>query len=108
MQTHPYMSGQPLPAEAFGELGASNDLNLTLKNMTLNDLIWKEFGFQLKGKMEFFSKVVACAEATWMQDVNLWKTSENIDRSDKIQGSSFCQKFANDAKKVKKSMRGPM
>ena len=63
-KTHPYMSGHPLPAEGFGELGASNDLNLTLKDMTLNDLILKEFGFQLKGKMEFFSKVVACAEAT--------------------------------------------
>ncbi len=58
------MSGHPLPAGGFGELGASNDLNLTLKDMTLNDLILKEFGFQLKGKMEVFSKVVACAEAT--------------------------------------------
>ena len=63
-KTHPYMSGQPLPAGAFPELGASNDLNLTLRDMTLNDLILKEFGFQLKGKMEVFSKVVACAEAT--------------------------------------------
>ena len=43
-QTHPYMSGQPLPAKTLGELGASNDLNLTLQNMTLNDLILKEFG----------------------------------------------------------------
>ena len=74
MQTHPYMAGQPLPARMFPELGASNDLNLTLKDMTFNDLILKEFGFQLKGKMEFFSKVVACAEATWTQDVNFWKT----------------------------------
>ena len=58
------MSGQPLPAGTLGELGASNDLNLTLKNMTLNDLILKEFGFQLKAKMEVFSKVVVCADAT--------------------------------------------
>ena len=71
MQTHPYMPGQPLPADALGELGASNDLNLTLKDMTLNDLILKEFGFQLKGKMEVFSKTVACADATCMQDVSL-------------------------------------
>ena len=105
---HPYMSGQPLPAGGFQELGASNDLNLTLKDMILNDLILKEFGFQLKAKIEVFSKVFACADATWTQDVDLWKTSENIDRSDKNQGSSFYQKFANDAKKVKKSMRGPM
>ena len=63
-KTHPYMSGQPLPAKMFPELGASNDLNLTLKDMTLNDLILKEFGFQLKAKMEVFSKVVACADAT--------------------------------------------
>ena len=90
MQTHPYMAGQPLPAQGFPELGSPDDLNLTLKNMTLNDLILKEFGFQSRGKMEGFSKVVACADATWTQDVNLWKTSENIDRSDKIQGSSFC------------------
>ena len=62
--THPYMSGQPLPANTLGELGASNDLNLNLKNMTLNDLILKEFGFQLKAKIEVFSKVFACAEAT--------------------------------------------
>ena len=108
VQTHPYMAGQPLPARGLPELGSPDDLNLTLKNMTLNDLILKEFGFQLKAKIEVFSKVFACADATWTQDVNLWKTSENIDRSDKIQGSSFCQKFANDAKKVKKSMRGPM
>ena len=64
MQTHPYMEGQPLPAKMFPELGASNDLNLTVKDMTLNDLILKEFGFQLKGKMKVFSKVFACAEAT--------------------------------------------
>ena len=64
MQTHPYMAGQPLPAEAFQELGSPDDLNLTLKNMTLNDLILKEFGFQLKAKIEVFSKVFACAEAT--------------------------------------------
>ena len=63
-KTHPYMSGQPLPAGTLGELGASNDLNLTLKDMTLNDLILKEFGFQLKGKMKVFSKIVARAEAT--------------------------------------------
>ena len=63
-KTHPYMSGHPLPAGGFGELGASNDLNLTLKDMTLNDLILKEFGFQLKAKIEVFSKVVACADAT--------------------------------------------
>ena len=63
-KTHPYMSGQPLPCRPFGELGASNDLNLTLKNMTLNDLILKEFGFQLKAKIEVFSKVFACADAT--------------------------------------------
>ena len=63
-KTHPYMAGQPLPAQTFPELGASNDLNLTLKDMTFNDLILKEFGFQLKGKIQVFSKVVACAEAT--------------------------------------------
>ena len=73
-QTHPYMAGQPLPAKMFPELGASNDLNLTWKDMTLNDLILKEFGFQLKAKIEVFSKVFACADATWTQDVNLWKT----------------------------------
>ena len=64
MQTHPYMSGQPLPADAFPELGASNDLNLTLKDMTLNDLILKEFGLKSKRKFDVFSKVVACADAT--------------------------------------------
>ena len=101
------MSFKTIP-EGFQELGSPEDLKLTLENMILNDLILKEFGFQLKGKIEFFSKVVACAKAMWTQDVNLWKTSENIDRSDKIQGSSFCQKFANDAKKVKKTMRGLM
>ena len=58
------MAGQPLPAQALGELGASNDLNLTLKDMTLNDLILKEFGFQLKTKIKVFSKVFACADAT--------------------------------------------
>ena len=58
------MSGHPLPAEAFAELGSPDDLNSTLKDMTLNYLILKEFSFQLKGKMEVFSKVVACAEAT--------------------------------------------
>ena len=63
-KTHPYMSGHPLPAEGFAELGSPDDLDLTLKNMILNDLILKEFSFQLKGKMEVFSKVVACAEAT--------------------------------------------
>ena len=64
MQTHPYMSGHPLPAGGFGELGSPDDLDLTLKNMILIDLILKEFSLQLKGKMEIFSKVVACAEAT--------------------------------------------
>ena len=63
-KTHPYMSGHPLPAGAFGDIGSSNDLNLTLKDMTLNELILKEFGFQLNGKIEVFSKVFACAEAT--------------------------------------------
>ena len=63
-KTHPYMSGHPLPAGGFPELGSPGDLDLTLKNMILNDLILKEFSFQLKGKMEVFSKVVACAEAT--------------------------------------------
>ena len=63
-KTHPYMSGHPLPAEGFGELGSPDDLDLTLKNMILNDLILKEFSFQLKGKMEVFSKVFACADAT--------------------------------------------
>ena len=63
-KTHPYMAGQPLPAGGFGELGSPDDLDLTLKDMILNDLILKEFSFQLKGKMEVFSKVVACAEAT--------------------------------------------
>ena len=62
--THPYMAGQPLPAQALQELGASDDLNLTLKDMTLNDLILKEFGFQLKAEIEVFSKVFACADAT--------------------------------------------
>ncbi len=70
-KTHPYMSGQPLPAGTLGGRWSSNDLNLTLKDMTLNDLILKEFGFQLKGKMEVFSKTVACADATCTQDVNL-------------------------------------
>ena len=46
MQTHPYMAGQPLPCRPLGEHWSSNDLNLTLKDMTLNDLIFKEFGFQ--------------------------------------------------------------
>ena len=64
MQTHPYMAGQPLPAGTFQELGSPDDLNLTLKDMTLNDLILKEFGFQLKAKLEVFSKVFACADAT--------------------------------------------
>ena len=68
------MAGQPLPAGTLGELGPPDNLNLIFKNMILNDLILKEFGFQLKGKMEVFSKVVACAEATWTQDVNFWKT----------------------------------
>ena len=63
-KTHPYMSGHPLPAGGFAELGSPDDLDLTLKSMILNDLILKEFSFQLKGKMEVFSKVVACAEAT--------------------------------------------
>ena len=58
------MSGHPLPAGGFPELGSPDDLDLTLKNMILNDLILKEFSFQLKGKMEVFSKVVACADAT--------------------------------------------
>ena len=58
------MAGQALPAQGVPELESPDDLNLTFKNMTLNDLILKEFGFQLKGKIEFFSKVVACAEAT--------------------------------------------
>ena len=64
MQTHPYMAGQPLPCYPFGELGAPDDLNLTLKDMTLNGLILKEFGFQLNAKMQVFSKVFACAGAT--------------------------------------------
>ena len=64
MQTHPYMSGHPLPAQTLAGRWSSNDLNLTLKNMILNDLILKEFGFQLKAKMEVFSKVVVCADAT--------------------------------------------
>ena len=63
-KTHPYMSGHPLPADTLEGRWASNDLNRTLKNMTLNDLILKEFGFQLDGEMEVFSKVFACAEAT--------------------------------------------
>ena len=63
-QTHPYMAGQPLPAKTLGELGSPDDLNLTLKDMTLNDLILKEFGFQLNAKMEVFSKVFECADAT--------------------------------------------
>ena len=63
-KTHPYMSGHPLPAGTLAGRWASNDLNLTLTNMTLNDLILKEFGSQLKGKMEFFSKVAACDEET--------------------------------------------
>ena len=63
-QTHPYRAGQPLPAEALAGSLPSNDLNLTLKDMTLNDLILKVFGFQLKVKMEAFSKVVVCADAT--------------------------------------------
>ena len=69
-KTHPYMAGQPLPAHPFGELGSPDDLDLTLKSMILNDLILKEFSFQLKGKMEVFSKTVACADATRTQDVN--------------------------------------
>ena len=73
-QTHPYMAGQPLPAKTLGGRGASNDMNLTLKDMFLNDLILKEFGLKLKRKIDVFSKVVACADATWTQDVNLWKT----------------------------------
>ena len=63
-KTHPYMSGHPLPAGGFGELGSPGDLDLTLKSMILNDLIVKEFSFQLKGKMEVFSKTVACVDAT--------------------------------------------
>ena len=63
-KTHPYMAGQPLPCRPFQELGSPDDLNLTLKDMTLNDLILKEFGFQLKAKIEVFSKVFACADAT--------------------------------------------
>ena len=63
-KTHPYMSGHPLPADTLAGRWASNDLNLTLKNMILNDLILKEFGFQLKAKMDVFSKVVVCADAT--------------------------------------------
>ena len=74
-KTHPYMAGQSLPAKAFQELGSPDDLNLTWKDMTLNDLILKEFGLKLKRKIDVFSKVVACAAATWTQDVNLWKTS---------------------------------
>ena len=53
-KTHPYMSGQPLPAQGFGEQRSPGDLDLTLKNMILNDLILKEFGFQLKAKWKFF------------------------------------------------------
>ena len=63
-KTHPYMSGHPLPAQTLAGRWSSNDLNLTLKDMTLNDLILKEFGFQLKAKMEVFSKVFACVVAT--------------------------------------------
>ena len=63
-KTHPYMSGQPLPAKTLGELGSPDDLDLSLKNMILNDLVLKEFSFQLEGKMEGFSKVVACVDAT--------------------------------------------
>ena len=63
-KTHPYMPGHPLPADTLAGRWASNDLNLNLKDMTLNDLILKEFGFQLKGKMEVFSKVFACVDAT--------------------------------------------
>ena len=63
-KTHPYMSGHPLPAGGFGELGSPGDLDLTLKSMILNDLILKEFGFQLKAKINVFSKVFACADAT--------------------------------------------
>ena len=74
-KTHPYMAGQPLPAEAFGELGSPDDLNLIWKDMILDELILKEFGLKLKRKIDVFSKVVACADATWTQDVNLWKTS---------------------------------
>ena len=70
-QTHPYIAGQLLPCWTLAGRWASNDLNLTLKDMILNDLILKEFGFQLNGKMEVFSKVFACADATWTQDVNL-------------------------------------
>ena len=63
-KTHPYMSGHPLPAETLGGRWSSNDLNMTLKNMILNDLILKEFGLKLKRKIDVFSKVVACADAT--------------------------------------------
>ena len=62
--THPCVSGHPLPAGTLAGRGASNDLNLNLKDMTLNHLTLKEFGFQLMGKMEVFSKVFACADAT--------------------------------------------
>ena len=63
-KTHPYMAGQPLPAKTLGGRWSSNDLNLTLKTMTLNDLILKEFGFQWKAKIKVFSKVFACVDAT--------------------------------------------
>ena len=63
-KTHPYMAGQTLPAKTLGGRGASNNMNLTLKDMTLNDLILKEFGLKLKRKIDVFSKVVACADAT--------------------------------------------
>ena len=58
------MPGHPLPAHRLQELGSPDDLNLTLKDMTLNGLILKEFGFQLNAKMKVFSKVFACADAT--------------------------------------------
>ena len=61
---HPYMAGQTLPAGILPELGSPDDLNLTLKDMILNGLILKEFGFQLNAKMKVFSKVFACAGAT--------------------------------------------
>ena len=70
-QTHPYMAGQPLPADTLGEHWSSNDLNLTLKDMTLNDVILKEFCLKSKRKFDVFSMVVACADATCTQDVNL-------------------------------------
>ena len=55
-KTRPYMAGQALPADTLAELGSPDDLDLTLKNMILIDLILKECSFQLKGKRMFFRR----------------------------------------------------